>query len=79
MSEDGRIQTIPTTMVTGYWDPGSTNKIPETVKIVMADGTRAHYRLEIEQPHPQCVKAVDLIRIMQNATYGGYKGKHTKK
>ena len=48
----GKIQTIPTTMVTGYWDPGSESKVPETVKVVMADGTRVMYRMEIEQPHP---------------------------
>ena len=73
MSDRGKIQTIPTTMVTGYWDPGSTSEIPEAIKIVMANGTRAVYRLQVEQPHPQCLKAIDLIRIMNETTYGGYK------
>ena len=76
MSETGRIQTIPTTMVTGYWDPGSKSKLPETVKIIMADGTRAHYRLEIEQPHPSFVKAIGNIRTGYKY---GYIGKHAKK
>ena len=73
MSDRGKIQTIPTTMVTGYWDPGSSSDIPEAIKIVMANGTRAVYRLQVEQPHPQCLKAIDLIRIMNETTYGGYK------
>lgn len=73
MSDHGKIQTIPTTMVTGYWDPGSSSEIPEAIKIVMANGTRAVYRLQVEQPHPQCLKAIDLIRIMNETTYGGYK------
>ena len=73
MSDRGKIQTIPTTMVTGYWDPGSSSEIPEEIKIVMANGTRAMYRLQVEQPHPQCLKAIDLIRIMNETTYGGYK------
>lgn len=73
MNERGKIQTIPTTMVTGYWDPGSSSEIPEAIKIVMANGTRAVYRLQVEQPHPQCLKAIDLIRIMNETTYGGYK------
>ena len=79
MSDRGKIQTIPTTMVTGYWDPGSSSEIPEAIKIVMANGTRAVYRLHVEQPHPQCLKAIDLIRIMTYNTYGGYKAKHEKK
>jgi len=61
----GKIQTIPTTAVTGYWDPGSESKVPETVKVVMADGTRAKYRLEIEQPHPCFVAAMDNIKNMK--------------
>jgi hypothetical protein len=73
MNDRGKIQTIPTTMVTGYWDPGSSSEIPEAIKIVMANGTRAVYRLQVEQPHPQCLKAIDLIRIMNETTYGGYK------
>ena len=55
----GKIQTIPTTSVTGYWDPGSESKVPETVKVVMADGTRVMYRMEIEQPHPVLGKQLD--------------------
>jgi hypothetical protein len=54
-----KIQTIPTTIVTGYWDPGSVSEIPENVKIVMSNGKRANYRLTIEQPRPQLRKDLD--------------------
>jgi hypothetical protein len=52
---------------------------PDLLKMPMADGQVITYRREIEQPHPQCVKAVELIRMMKDTTFGGYKGKHTKK
>ena len=54
-----KIQTIPTTIVTGYWDPGSVSEIPENIKIVMANGKRALYRLAVEQPRPQLREQLD--------------------
>lgn len=47
------------------------------IRIPMSDGTVITYRREIEQPHPQCVKTIELIRSMDAMC--GYKGKHTKK
>ena len=70
---NGKIRTMPTTMITGLWDPGSESKVPERVKVRMSDGSSAVYQLSVEQPHPQCLKAVDLIRIMTGNTYGGNK------
>lgn len=67
----GKIQTIPTTSVTGYWDPGSESKVPETVKVVMADGTRVMYRMEIEQPHPCFLAAMDNIKNLEGYRYAG--------
>ena len=58
MSE-GKIQTLPTTMITGYWDPGSVSEIPETVKVVMANRKKALYRIVVEQPRPQLRDALD--------------------
>lgn len=68
MSERGKIQTIPTTMVTGRWDKGSVSKVPENVKIVMADGTRAEYRLVVEQPAFR--RCMDIIQNMKNLVVG---------
>ena len=54
-----KIQTIPTTIVTGYWDPGSVSEIPENIKIVMANGKKAIYRLAVDQPRPQLRDQLD--------------------
>ena len=45
----------------------------------MEDGHVITYRREIEQPEPRVMKCIDLIRVMNECTYGGYKAKHTKK
>ena len=66
----GLIRSLPTMMVTGYWDKDSQSKIPERVKVVMHDGTRAMYALDVQQPHPQCEKAVEIIRNMDVRGYG---------
>ena len=79
MSESAKtIRIIPTPQVTGYWHHDSSD-YPDEIKVKMADGKSVIYVRRIEQPHPQCVKSIELIRIMKDSTYGGYKAKHTKK
>ena len=57
-----------------------TSDYPDVVKVAMADGHVITYQRVIEQPHPNCLKAIDLIKIMKGHTYGGsYKGKHVRK
>ena len=73
MSKAGKIQSIPTTSVTGYWDEGSDNEFPEQVRIVMSNGKRVWYQLPVEQPHPAFRKVIDLLDNMP--VYGGYKYK----
>ena len=52
-----------------------TSDYPDVVKVAMADGHVITYQRVIEQPHPNCLKAIDLIKIMKGHTYGGsYKG-----
>lgn len=46
---------------------------PDLIKVPMEDGKVISYRREIQQPHPQCMAAVDLIRMWNENTYGGYK------
>lgn len=55
----GKIQTLPTTIITGYWDPGSVSDVPENIKVVMANKKRAVYRLVVEQPRPQLKDTLD--------------------
>lgn len=52
---------------------------PEMIRVAMSDGKIVNYVIHIEQPHPAVKKSIDLIRIMRDNTYGGYKGKHAKK
>ena len=64
--------------VAAIWEHDSSD-YPDLIKVPMEDGQVVTYRQEIKQPHPQCMKALDLIRIMKDCTYGGYKAKHEKK
>ena len=68
------IRVIPTPQVTGYWHH-DYSEYPDEIKVKMADGHSVRYVRQIEQPHPQCQKAIDLIRNMNT----GYRAKHEKK
>ena len=57
------------------WERESSD-YPDLIKVAMEDGHVIAYRREVGQPHPQCLKSIDLIRIMKGHTYGG---KHAKK
>lgn len=72
MSEN-KIRTLPTTMVTGYWDAGSVSDVPEEVKVVMADKRTVRYRIMVEQPKPNTLKPSEMAEIMKNHIFGGYK------
>ena len=74
MSET-KIRTIPTTMVTGYWDEGSVSDVPEQIKVVMANGARVTYRIEVVQPKPNTLTPSEMARIFTDHVYGGYKNK----
>lgn len=47
----------------------------DLIKVPMEDGKVVSYRREIEQPHPQCLKTLEIIRLMKEHTYGGTKQK----
>ena len=63
--------------VTAVWE-NVESIYPQTLQIPM-DGQSVTYRLEIQQPSPQVMKTIDLIRVMKNHIYGGYYPKHAKK
>ena len=71
MSGHGKIQTIPTTKVTGYWDAGSVSEFPEEIKVVMANGKRVFYRIQVEQPRPHVMKPHEMALIFRDHVYGG--------
>ena len=71
MSE--KVQTLPTLSVTGYWDEGSVSDVPEQIKVVMSDGRRAMYHINVEQPKPNVLRPSEMVRIMENHIFGGVK------
>ena len=66
-----KIRTLPTTMVTGYWDDGSVSEFPEEVRIRMANGQKVLYRIAVEQPKPNTMTPSEMARIFRNHVYGG--------
>lgn len=72
------IRVLPLPKVTGIWRHDSS-KYPEIIKVPMSDGRIITYHIDIEMPHPQCMEAVELIRMWNDNTYGGYKYKGDEK
>lgn len=60
------------------WDYDSSD-YPDRIKLPMQDGHVIEYVRAVEQPHPKCLAAIDLIKVMMDNTFGGYKAKHVKK
>lgn len=56
-----------------------TSDYPDLLKVPMENGHVVTYRREIEQPEPRVMKCIDLIRVMNKCTYGGYKPRRNKK
>ena len=51
---------------------------PDIIKVPMEDGHVITYVREITQPEPRVIRSIDLIRLMKENTYGGYKARHAK-
>lgn len=73
------LQIRPLNQRLAYIHENAWSDYPDLIKVPMEDGHVITYRREITQPEPRVMKCVDLIRIMKDCTYGGYKAKHTKK
>ena len=52
---------------------------PASICVKLGDNTTEIYERRIQQPAPQVMKSIELIRAMKENTYGGYKAKHVKK
>ena len=72
MSETKTIRVMPLPKVTGRWEH-EWSDYPDIIQVPMSDGRVISYRRETEQPHPQLMKSIDLIKIMKGHTYGGNK------
>ena len=60
------IRVMPLPKVHGTWIHDSS-KYPDVVRIPMSDGKVIRYRIDIEQPHPQLLEAIENIRNMKRA------------
>ena len=60
------IRVMPLPDVCGKWLHDSS-KYPDVIKIPMRDGKVIRYRIDIDQPHPQLLEAIENIRNMKRA------------
>ena len=75
MEDTRERRTAPLVPVRSIWDKDSLSKYPDTIKVPMEDGHVISYRLDIEQPHPAFLEAIDNIRSMKE---GGYEHKEKR-
>ena len=61
--QDTQIRVLPLPKVHGEW-AHDDSKYPETIKVPMSDGRVVTYRIDIEQPHPSFVDAMDSLERM---------------
>lgn len=52
-------------IVAPIWEHGFSD-YPDMIKVPMEDGKVITYRREITQPHPQVLKACEIIRKMKD-------------
>ena len=61
---EGTKRRKPLAAITAIWEKHSRSKYPETVCVPMNDGHIVKYRLDIEQPHPCFLNAMELLKSM---------------
>ena len=77
MEREETIKVKPLSPVAAIWER-DISIYPDIIKIPMEDGHVITYRMEVQQPAPQVIKTLELIRIMNHCAYGGYKGKRRR-
>ena len=64
----------PLVAVTAIWEKDSKSDYPETVRIPMDDGRVITYRLDVEQPHPCFLNAIEILNGWPKGSYK-YRGR----
>ena len=67
----------PLVPITAIWEKDSKSDYPETIRIPMDDGHVVTYKLDIEQPHPAFLEAMNIIESWPKGSYL-YRGRKTK-
>ena len=69
----------PMVDVNAIWER-ETSVYPDIIRISMRDGRVVCYRLDVEQPHPSFLTAMELLeRLEIGYQHQPYKGQHEKK
>ena len=67
MGEERRSR--PLVAVRAIWDKDSISKYPDILRIPMEDGTVVNYRIDVQQPHPAFLTALEQIKNMPKGSY----------
>jgi len=59
----------PLVPIRAIWDKDSISDYPETVKIPMDNGHVVTYRIDIQQPHPHFMDAMEILKNMPAGSY----------
>lgn len=70
------IRSIPTVIVTGFWEEGSVSEEPEHIKIVFSNGKKVLYDIAVKQPKPNTMTPSEMARIFTEHVFGGYRNKN---
>jgi hypothetical protein len=72
------------TKIAAVWD-NDDGRYPSTIRVPMSDGKLVTYKLDIQQPHPAFLTAMEQAQKMRRTLFGYsselpkyYKGKHEK-
>lgn len=70
------------TKIAAVWD-NDDGRYPSTIRVPMSDGKLVTYRLDIQQPHPAFLTAMEQAQKMRRTVLGycktdDYIGKHEK-
>lgn len=69
----------PLAAVTSLWEKNSVSRYPETLCVPMEDGHIVKYKLDIDQPHPCFLNAMELLKSLPNGLGYQYKGGEKRK
>lgn len=59
----------PLAAVTAIWEKGSKSEYPETIRIPMDDGHVVTYVINVDQPHPCFLNAMEILKSMPKGSY----------
>lgn len=62
------IQVLPLPKVAPFWDH-KDSRYPERIKVSMSDGRVVSYRIDVEQPHPCFLTAMENLQHIKSIAH----------